>query len=75
MDCFFALDTDLVLAEAIEGFSELKENVAFLRNIILDDRVPANELNFLLRSLKYLGSLLEKSDTLKEDSNSDSSIE
>ncbi|GJZ28936.1 ribonuclease H-like domain-containing protein, partial [Tanacetum coccineum] len=58
--------TNLVLAEAIEGFSELKENVAFLRNIILDDRVPANELKFLLRSLNYLGSLLEKSDTLKE---------
>ncbi|GKD35187.1 haloacid dehalogenase-like domain-containing protein [Tanacetum coccineum] len=44
----------------------LQENVAFLRNIILDDRVPANELKFLLRSLNYLGSLLEKSDTLKE---------
>ncbi|GJU53028.1 hypothetical protein Tco_1226742 [Tanacetum coccineum] len=43
-----------------------RENVTFLRNIILDDRVPANELKFLLRSLNNLGSLLEKSDRLKE---------
>ncbi|GKG27608.1 hypothetical protein Tco_0405935, partial [Tanacetum coccineum] len=42
------------------------ENVTFLRNLILDDRVPANKLKFLLRSLNNLGSLLEKIDRLKE---------
>nr|GFA18011.1 hypothetical protein [Tanacetum cinerariifolium] len=64
-------DTDLNIAAAANAIFTLslktnrrvQENVAFLRNIILDDRVPANELKFLLRSLNYLGSLLKKSET------------
>ncbi|GJR05396.1 hypothetical protein Tco_0528380 [Tanacetum coccineum] len=61
-----AAASNAILILSLKTNSRVQENVTFLRNIILDDRVPTNKLKFLFRSLNNLGSLLEKGDKLKE---------